>query len=48
MVEHEKHLGNYVSTNIILGSFHVRSPKKNEIGNGTPSDFDKIVYTSSL
>ena len=31
MVEHEKHLGNYVSTNIILGSFHVRSPKKNEI-----------------
>ena len=30
------------------GSFHVRSPQKNKIRNGTPTDFDKIVYTSSL
>ena len=31
-----------------IGSFRVKSPKKNEIWNGTPPDFDENLHIWSI
>ena len=33
---------------MFIGSFRVKSPEKNEILNGTPSDFDENLHIWSI